>query len=116
MPPNRQKRFWLITKYRNGEETVVARIPTTHISERGIQELIATLYAHWLTQEEIVRSHLRANVKEYHNHLEIRHYRAQDPISLDIGYSAYIHALVVRPGDPMWKEVERTEFGNGATL
>jgi hypothetical protein len=116
MSHKRQKRFWLVTKYERGKETIVARIPTTHISDRGIQELIAMLYAHWLTEEDIVRSHLRPNVKEYYNHLGVRHQRTRDPISINIGYSLSVRAAVVRPGDPLWEEIERTELGHGATL
>ena len=107
----KSRRFWRVTQYYKHKEILVAQIPTTHISEGRLLSLMQTLYAKmWLTDEEIVRSFLRGNIREAQDRLVINTYRSQDPISFQIGDSNRVHAVVVRPGDPLWKEVERTVF------
>ena len=95
----RQKRLWRVTLYLHGNEVVVDEIPTTHITEQRLISLLQMLYAKYcLTDEEIVVSHLRGNVKRHQNMMAVDKNRSQDPISFWIhGGSCWVHAIVVRP-------------------
>ncbi len=96
-----RSRFWRITLYKHGNEEVVDEIPTTHISEQRVIALLKMLYAkHWLTDEEIVVSHLRGNVKRHRSMMSVDEFRSEDPISFLIhGGSGWVHAIVVRLED-----------------
>ncbi|MFM9965148.1 MAG: hypothetical protein ACKV2Q_28455 [Planctomycetaceae bacterium] len=96
-----RRRFWRISLYKHGNDEVVAEIPTTHITERRVIALLKMLYAkHWLTNEEIVVSHLRGNVKRHRSMMSVDEFRSQDPISFWIhNGSGSVHAIVVRPED-----------------
>jgi hypothetical protein len=114
MTGKQHRRFWRISRHRPGEDAVVAKIPTTHITMDRLRNLLRTLYAKLcLTEEEIVCAHIRANVKEANDSLAVREYPShdpRDPVWLQIGYGFHIHAVVVRPGDPGWEEIERPVF------
>ncbi len=94
-------RNWCITLMHRGKETLIADIPTTHISEERIKALMQMVYAKYsLTDEEIACCHLRGNVKRHRNLLKIVEYREEDPIKFMLAYgSTWVHAIVVRPGD-----------------
>ncbi len=85
----------------HGSETLISEVPTTHITEQGLQTLMRMVFAkHTLTDEEIVGCHLRANVKRHRDLLTVHGYRSQDPISFMVGNgSNWVHAIVVRPED-----------------
>lgn len=95
------RRFWRITMMYRGSETVIGEIPTTHITETSLQALMRMVFAkNTLTDEDIVRCHLRANVKEHSNLLDLHEARSQDPISFMVSDgSNWVHAIVIRPED-----------------
>jgi hypothetical protein len=68
----RGKRFWRITMLLHGKEKLIAEIPTTHITERQLENLLTTLFAkHTLSDLEIVDTHRRANTKGYRNMMPV---------------------------------------------
>jgi hypothetical protein len=96
-----QRRFWRVTMMYRGSETLIGEIPTTHITEERLQQLMRMVFAkHTLTDQEIVACHLRSNVKQHRNLLTVQEYRSRDPISFMVcDGSNWVHAIVVRPED-----------------
>jgi hypothetical protein len=94
-------RFWRISMMMRHKESVVAEIPTTHITKGQLITLLKTLYAkHFLTDDETVDSHVRKNTKRYRNLIPLHSYLSQDPISYKLPSGGdWVHAIVVRPED-----------------
>jgi hypothetical protein len=94
-------RFWRITMMNRHKESVLAEIPTTHITEGQLITLLKTLYSkHFLTDNEIVDSHVRKNTNRYRNLIPVHPYHSHDPISYMLPSGGdWVHAIVVRPED-----------------
>ena len=95
-----KRRFWRITVYERGDDRVVAEIPTNHTTGRKVKELMRMLCAkHWLTDDEVVAAHLRANVSGYHDRLAVTENRLQGHfVSYEISRgSFFVHASIVNP-------------------
>ena len=94
-------RFWRITMMKHHNESIVAEIPTTQITQGELKTLLKTLYAkHFLTDDEIVDSHVRKNTKRYRNLIPLHSNHSQDPISYFLPSGGdCVHAIVVRPED-----------------
>jgi hypothetical protein len=97
----RSGRFWRITVMYHGKEQVIEELPTTHITPSGLVDAMKMLFAKYtLTDQEIVLSQLRRNVKRHRNLINVQLYNNQDPISYMIGDgSNWVLAIVVRPED-----------------
>lgn len=96
-----RRRFWRITMMYHGTETLIADVPTTHITEQRLKAVIKMVFAkHTLTDEEILDCHLRSNVRRHRDLLTVEEHTSQDPISFVLGDgSNWVHAIVVRPQD-----------------
>ena len=105
-------RFWRITMMYHGSDRLIGEIPITHITVGRLQSLMRMVFAkHTLTDEEIVRCHLRANVKRHCDLLTIHEYRSHDPISFMVGDgSNWVHAIVVR--DAQRRDAQRGRKSN----
>src|SRR5438874_12941731 len=97
----KKHRFWRITMMKRHEESVVAEIPTSHITEGQLITLLKTLYAkHFLTDTETVDSHVRKKTKRYRNLIPVHSYLSQDPISYVLPSGGdWVHAIVCWPED-----------------
>lgn len=98
----KNSRFWRITLMKQHMESVVAEIPTTHITDRKLVALLKMLFVkHFLTDEEAVAAHLCKTTKRYRNLIPVQAHHSQDPISYMLPSGGdWIHAIVVRPEDP----------------
>jgi hypothetical protein len=65
MKAKKPKRFWKIILIKpGGYDEVIAKIPFTHITKERLVALLETLLVkHFLKDDEIVRAHLKRNVK-----------------------------------------------------
>jgi hypothetical protein len=97
----KRQRFWRITMLYRGKETLIADVPTTHITEERLLTLMKMVFAKYtLTDREIVGCHLRTKVKGHRNLLRVQPFQSQDPISFMVcDGSNWVHAIVVRPED-----------------
>ena len=94
-------RYWRITLMYRGKEDHIADIPITHITNEQLRTLMRMLFAkRTLTDQEIVRSHLRKSIKRHSNLLNIVDYFSEDltKYTLSDG-SNWVDSVVVRPED-----------------
>lgn len=69
-------RIWCVTLRYVGTETHVADIPTTHIGEERLKDLMRMIYAKYiLSDDEIVRCFLKGAVKKHRDLLTVHEYR-----------------------------------------
>ena len=94
------ERIWRVTMMHGSNETHIADIPTTHITEDRLKALMQTVYAkHCLNVEETVCFFLKGTVKKHFDRMKIEPYNSRVPISyLIAGGSSWVYAIVAHQG------------------
>jgi hypothetical protein len=97
--PDPKRRYWRIIRYYHGQDDVVAEIQTTHITNQGLIGLMRMILAKSaLTEDEIIVTHLRGNVKRHFEHMPVNWHRSSDAISCHVhSGSSWVSASVVIP-------------------